>query len=289
MSRNRKIESVHSTLRALGIFHGDQTRRPLKIQYRNRNGVVHEPDEHIRLFERTYDPVMWALGIAMPAAKQRPGLYHREAEARRRQDAELPDPSWPHALRDPPRAEQDGLRCEVVAARRVPALVMGRLDLTGQKFGRLHVVQALKERRHRAVVWRCHCHCGKQIDAVGYQLKNGHIQSCGCSRTKHGLIKHPLYLCWASMRSRLRNPIDTSYRNYGARGIAVCKAWNEDFLVFYCWAKKGYRKGLSIDRKNNDGDYTPDNCRWATAKEQVNNRRSVDQWHRSTSASFSKS
>ena len=90
---------------------------------------------------------------------------------------------------------------------------------------------------------------------------------------KHGLTKHPLYCVWHNMKTRCYNPKRKAYKYYGGRGITVCDEWLFDFEAFYTWAiNNGYKKGLQIDRENNDKNYNPENCRFITPRENVRNR-----------------
>lgn len=124
----------------------------------------------------------------------------------------------------------------------------------------------------------CQCECGRGPFTVRMdKLTSGHTRSCGClqieSASKHGLYKHRLYHVWKGMMSRCYKKNDTRYSSYGARGIIVCKRWHY-IANFISDMDPSYRKGLQLDRRNNDADYSPANCRWATISEQQRNKRS---------------
>lgn len=153
------------------------------------------------------------------------------------------------------------------------------VDISGKRFGRLTVVRLTDERRNHHCVWECICDCGSMAMVSGSSLRSGVTKSCGCLSlevkvarfTKHGMEGTRTYRSWVAMRARCNNPKTRDYASYGGRGITVCERWEsfENFLE-----DMGERPpGKSLDRINNDLGYLPDNCRWATAKEQANNRR----------------
>lgn len=155
-------------------------------------------------------------------------------------------------------------------------------DLTGQRVGRLVIVRRVADRRRGWPRWLCRCDCGNEVEVDSNNLRTNNTMSCGCwasDRAKTGLNrKHnrsgtPLYEVWCKMRERCGNPNNPNYSAYGGRGIYVCERWQifENFL-----ADMGERPSPqhSIDRINNDGPYSPDNCRWVgSIKEQRSNCR----------------
>jgi hypothetical protein len=161
-------------------------------------------------------------------------------------------------------------------------------DMLGQVFGYLIVTEragSLPTQGSSALaLWKARCVCGKDIIVKGQYLrskKRGSLKSCGCKRrdmllqawNSHGMTGHPAWVCWQGMISRCENVSDRDWKNYGARGITVCESWRKSFRSFWEDMGPGYIPGTTLDRRDNDGPYTPDNCRWATWITQGNNKR----------------
>ena len=150
--------------------------------------------------------------------------------------------------------------------------------IVGTKINRLTILEYLGIKKGKSIV-KTQCECGTISIKIMNVVLRGQTKSCGClikeTATTHGLRLHPLYGVWYAMVNRCTNTKDKSYKNYGGRGVEVCKEWINDFIAFYSWAiNNGWKPGLNLDKDINGSKlYSPDTCSFVTRKENNNNTR----------------
>ena len=158
-------------------------------------------------------------------------------------------------------------------------------DWIGRRFGHLEIIGAYNKKNR---TFPCKCDCGNIKNVRAVELSGGTAKSCSvnCVARKmeskiYGCVNHRIANIWYGMHQRCYNPKSIAYKYYGARGISICDEWIDDYKAFQDWAlSHGYSDELSIDRINNDGNYCPENCRWATMKEQIANQRPRSEFNR---------
>ena len=150
------------------------------------------------------------------------------------------------------------------------------INMKGKTFNYLKVIERARNTKSGEAAWLCECKCGKRKIVPGSKLRKGEIKSCGCMKRElcgivnktHGMKGTRLYNIWSKIIQRTTNKNDNEYGDYGGRGIGICEEWRNDFEAFMQWSyENGYADNLTIDRKDNNKGYQPDNCRWVRSKE----------------------